>query len=93
MLLTLCRGCGQFLFLVLVRLNLTDLTKSRVEHVERHPVALLSARNRDETLVVVILRLVDLDDAAADLADLIDLLATLADNSPHHIIRDEDLLR
>lgn len=36
--------------------------------------------------------LVNLDDAAADLTDLVDLLATLADDGANHVIGDVDLL-
>ena len=69
------------------------LTEPRVEEVERHAVALLRAGDRDEPLVGVVLRLVDLDLAATDLANLIDLGATLADDGTDHVVGDVDLLR
>jgi hypothetical protein len=71
---------------------LTRLTQSGVQHVERHLVALLRAGDGNQALVVVVLRLVDLDDAAAQLAYLVDLGTTLADDGSHHVVRDEDLL-
>lgn len=69
-----------------------ELTKSRVEHVKRHSVTLLCARDRDQTLIAIVLRLVDLDNTTADLADLVDLLATLTNDGSDHIVRNEDLL-
>jgi hypothetical protein len=71
---------------------LTRLTQSGVQHVERHLVALLRAGDGDQTFVVVVLWLVDLDDAAAQLAYFINLGTTLADDGSHHVVRDEDLL-
>ena len=69
-----------------------ELTEPRVEHVERHPIALLSASDRDETLVVAVLWFIDLDHAATDLTDLVDLLAALSDDGTDHVVGDVDLL-
>lgn len=69
-----------------------DLTKSRIQHVKRHPVALFGASDRNETLVAVVLRFVDLDDTSTDLAYLVDFLSTLADDSPDHVVGDVNLL-
>lgn len=71
---------------------LPELTEPRVEHVERHPVALLGARDCDEALIAVVLWLVNLDHATTDLADLIDLLPPLANDGPNHVIGNVDLL-
>jgi hypothetical protein len=71
---------------------LARLTQSGVKHVERHLVALLGTGDGDQTLVVVVLRLVDLDDTATQLAYLVDLGATLTDDRTHHVVGDEDLL-
>lgn len=80
------------LVVLLVVLGVSELTKSRVEHVQRHAIALLGARDRHEPLIAIVLRFVDLDHTAADLPDLVDLLAALADNGADHVVRDEDLL-
>lgn len=71
----------------------SGLTKPRVEHVKRHPVALLGAGDRDETLIAIVLRLINLNHTVADLSDLIDLLTALADDGANHIVGNEDLLR
>lgn len=71
---------------------MTELTKSRVEHVKCHSVTLLSACDRNQTFIAVVLRLVDLDNTTANLADLVDLLATLTNDSTDHIVGNEDLL-
>jgi hypothetical protein len=71
---------------------LARLTQSGVQHVERHLVALLGTSDGDQTLVVVVLRLVDLDDTATQLAYLVDLGAALSDDRAHHIVGNEDLL-
>jgi hypothetical protein len=68
------------------------LTKTGVEHVECHPVAFLRACNSNKPLVAIVLWLVNLDHAAADLPNLVDLLATLADDRADHVVRDVDLL-
>lgn len=68
------------------------LTKSGIEHVERHPVAFLRACDGDEALVTIILRLVNLDHAATDLSDLVDLLTTLANDGTDHVVGDVNLL-
>ncbi len=69
-----------------------ELTEPRVEHVQRHPVALLSAGDRDETLIAAVLWFIDLDHAATDLTDLVDLLAALSDDGTDHVVGDVDLL-
>lgn len=68
------------------------LTKSRIEQVQRHAVAFFRTSNCDEPLIRVVLGFVDLDHTTADLADLIDLRATLADDSADHVVGDVDLL-
>lgn len=73
-------------------LLLSELTEARVEHIERHPVALLSASDCDETLVAVVLWFINLNHAATDLTDLVDLLAALADDRANHVIGNVDLL-
>lgn len=69
-----------------------QLTKTRIEHVKSHSVALFSTGDRDETLIAIVLRLIDLDHTATDLSDLIDLLSALADDGADHVVGDEDLL-
>ena len=69
-----------------------QLTQTRVQHVQCHRVALLSAGDGDESFVAVVLWFVDLDDRAAELADLVDLGTTFANDGAHHVVRDEDLL-
>lgn len=73
-------------------LVLNLLTKTRVEHVKRHPVALLCARDCDQPFVAVVLRLVDLNHTTADLAYFVDLLPALSDDGANHIVGDVDLL-
>lgn len=68
------------------------LTKSRVEHVERHLIALLGTGDRDQTLVAVLLGLVDLDDTATQVTDLVDLGSSLSNDSANHVVGDVDLL-
>lgn len=68
------------------------LTQPRVQHKQCHLVALLCTGDRDKTLVAVVLRLVDLDHTAAELADLVDLCTTLSDDCSDHVVRDENLL-
>ena len=70
----------------------THLTKSRIEHVQSHLVTLLGSRDCNQTLVTVILRLIDFDNTSAQLPYLVDLRAPLANNSSNHIIRNENLL-
>lgn len=69
------------------------LTKSRVQHVQGHAVALLSARDRDQALIAAVLRFVNLDDTSTDLPDLVDFLSTFANDGTDHVVRDVDLLR
>lgn len=68
------------------------LTKTRVEHEERHLIALLRSSNGNETLVAVVLRFVDLDDTSTELAYLVDLCTALSDDSADHVVGDKDLL-
>lgn len=69
-----------------------SLTKSGVKHVKCHSIALLSSSNGHEALIAVVLRLVNLNDTPAHLANLVDLLASLANNGTDHIVRNIDLL-
>ena len=73
-------------------MGLAELTESRVEHIERHSIALFRARDGDQALIAVVLRLVDLNDTATDLTYLVDLLTTLTNDGTDHIVRNEDLL-
>lgn len=68
-------------------------TESRVEHIQCHTIALLRTRYGDQSLVAVVLRLIDFDHTATDLSNFINLLATLANNSADHVIGNENLLR
>lgn len=68
------------------------LTEPRIEHVKCHLITFRRSSDSHEPLVAVVLRFVDLDHAAAELPDLIDLGSTFTDNCPHHVIRDKDLL-
>lgn len=70
----------------------SELTEARVEHVERHPVAFLRASDCNETLVAVVLWFINLNHAATDLTDLVDLLAALPNDGSNHVIGDVDLL-
>ena len=67
-------------------------TKPRVEHVQRHLVALLSSCDSDKSFVAVILRFIDLDYTAAQVSNLVDLCTSLADDSSNHVVGDEYLL-
>lgn len=73
--------------------SVLNLTKSRIEHVQSHAVALFSSCDRHKSLIAVVLRLVDLDDAATHLADLVDLLPALSYDGAHHVVGNVDLLR
>lgn len=75
-----------------IKFDIVILTKSRVEHVEGHAVAFLSSRDRDKSLVAIVLRFIDLDHATAHGTNLVDLLSTLADDSANHVIGNKDLL-
>jgi len=55
-------------------------------------VTLLCACYRDQPLITIVLGLVDLDHTSAQLPNLIDLGASLADDGADHIIGDENLL-
>jgi hypothetical protein len=67
-------------------------TKSCVKHVKSHLVTFLRSRNSHQPLIAIVLWLVDLDNAATQMAYLIDLRATLADDGPDHIVWNEYLL-
>lgn len=67
-------------------------TQSCVQHVQRHLVALLRTRDRDQTLIAVFLRLIDLDHTATEVSDLVDLGTTLTDDGADHIVGNVDLL-
>lgn len=69
------------------------LTKSRIQHVQRHLVTLLGSRDRNQALIAAFLRLVDLDHATTQVPNLIDLRTALPDNSTNHIVGDVNLLR
>lgn len=69
-----------------------QLTKSRVKHIQCHLVTLLGTSNSDQTLVAILLRLVDLNDTPTEMPDLVDLGSSLADNRTNHIVGDVDLL-
>lgn len=81
------------LLLLLLRPWVLTLTKPGVEHVQRHTVALLRARNCNQTLVAVVLRFVDLDDTATDLTNFVDFLTTLTNDGTDHVIGYVNLLR
>ena len=68
-------------------------TQSGIEHVKCHLVALRCTGNRHQSLVAVVLRLVNLNDASAELSNLVDLSSALADDGTNHVVGDEDLLR
>lgn len=72
--------------------SVLNLTKSRVEHIKSHAVAFFRSSDCHESLVAIVLRLVNLDHAVAHLPNLIDLLSTLANNGANHVIGDVDLL-
>ena len=67
-------------------------TKSRVQHVQSHLVALLGPGNCHQPLVAALLRFVDLDHTSAEMSDLVDLGSSLSDDRTDHVVRDEDLL-
>lgn len=68
------------------------ILESCIEHVQSHLVTFLSSRNRHQPFVAVVLRLIDLDHTPAQMANLIDLGATLANDGPDHVIWNKDLL-
>lgn len=74
-------------------LRASIITQSRIEHVQRHLVALRCTSDSNKSLVAVILRLIDFDDTPTQLADLVDLRTSLADDCPDHVVGDVDLLR
>ncbi len=67
-------------------------TKSRIEHVQRHRVALLCPRDRHKSLIAVVLWFVDLDYTSTQVSNLVDLRAAFAYDSAYHIIGNKDLL-
>jgi hypothetical protein len=67
-------------------------TEPRIEHIQRHLVALLRSCNRNKSFVAVVLRLVDLDDAAAQMPDFIDLRTSFTNDGSYHVVGNEYLL-
>jgi len=67
-------------------------TKAGVQHVQGHLVAFLCSGDGHETLIAVLIGLIDLNDTATKLPDLIDLCTTLANDSSDHVVRNIDLL-
>jgi hypothetical protein len=68
------------------------LTKSRVQHVKSHAVALFRAGDCHEPLITIVLRLIYFYDASRHLPDLVDFGASFANDGTNHVIRNEDLL-
>lgn len=68
------------------------LTKSGIEHIQSHLVALLGTSDCYQALIAALLGLVDLDNTATQVADLVDLSATLSNDGTDHVVRDIDLL-
>lgn len=68
------------------------LTKSRIKHVERHAIALFRARDCDQPFVTIVLWFVNLNHTATDLAYLVNLLSSLANDGADHVIGNVDLL-
>lgn len=69
------------------------LTEPRIEHVQRHLIAFLGASDGDQSFVAVVLRLIDFDHTAAQVANLIDLGPSLANDCTHHVVGNINLLR
>lgn len=67
-------------------------TKSGIEHVKGHLVTLRSPCDSHQTLVAIILRLIDLDDTSTELPDFVDLRASFSDDCANHVIGYKDLL-
>ena len=67
-------------------------TKPGIQHIQCHGIALCSTCNRNETLVTVILWLIDLDDTTAQLSNFVDLSTSFTNDGANHIIRDIDVL-
>jgi hypothetical protein len=67
-------------------------TESRIEHIQRHLVALLRSCNGYKSFVAVVLRLVDLDHTTAQMSDFIDLRTSFTNDGSYHIVRDKYLL-
>lgn len=68
-------------------------TQSRIEHVQSHLIAFRRARYGHQSLIAVVLWLIDLDYAPTKLPDLVDLRTSLSNNGTDHIVWNEDLLR
>jgi len=66
--------------------------KPRVQHVQRHLIAFLGSGDCDKTFVAVILGLIDLDNAAAQLTYFVNLGTSFADDRTNHIVGDINLL-
>lgn len=67
-------------------------TESRIQHVERHLVALLRSRDRDQPFITIVLWFINLDNTSGELAYFVDLCASLADDRADHVVRNKDLL-
>ena len=65
----------------------------RIKHIKRHLITLRRPRNRNKTLIAIILRFINLNHRSTQLTNLIDLGSALADDSTDHVVRDVDLLR
>lgn len=68
------------------------LTKTGIQHVQSHSVTLFGTSDSDQSLIAIVLGLVDLDDASTDLANFVDLLSTLTNDGTDHIVRNVNLL-
>lgn len=73
-------------------MHLELLTKSRIQHIQCHLIALLSPCNRHQPFVAAFLRLVDFDHTATEVSNLVDLRTTLANYGTNHVVGDVDLL-
>jgi hypothetical protein len=67
-------------------------TKSGIEHIQSHLVALCGTSDSDQALVTTLLGLVDLDDTAAEVTYLVNFGSTLADDGANHVVGNVDLL-
>lgn len=65
----------------------------RIQHIKRHLVTLRRPCNRHQTLIAIILRLINLDHRSTQLANFIDFRSALANDRTDHVVRDVDLLR
>lgn len=72
--------------------RVSEHTESGIQHVQSHLVTFLRSSDCNQAFVAIVLRFVDLDDAARELADLVDLGSSLSDDRADHVVGDEDLL-